>query len=178
MRRCGKRYSSEDEALHSKRGLTGLYEAVRCRSGCWGVHLKKRQPQKDTGPSRKVRALVLERDGYRCARCGKPCGPGIAAYSLQHRVPRGSGGTSDPAANSPCRLVLLCGTATTECHGAVENHDDPADNAKGYRLKMGQDPALEPVQYFERMDGPGFTAWLCEDGSLLFEAPAAAGDAA
>ncbi|MDQ2877145.1 MAG: hypothetical protein M3Y33_20990, partial [Actinomycetota bacterium] len=123
----------------------------------------------DTGPTRAVRALVLARDGHRCARCGRPCGPGIAPYSLQHRKARGVGGDS-----SPPGLVLLCGTATTGCHGEVESRRFPADQAKGYRLESWQDPAAEGVMYFDASDG-GFTAWLADSGELLFEEPAMGG---
>lgn len=136
---------------------------------------KPRKPARDTGPSRKVRALVLARDGYACVRCGKGCGPGIAEYSLQHRKARGVGGD-----NSLPNLILLCGSATTGCHGEVEarGNGDPVkrrdDQARGYRLESHQEPGLEPVMYFEREDGPGFTAWLADDGSLVFEAPAGA----
>ena len=128
-----------------------------------------RKPARDTGPSRLVRSVVLERDGYQCARCGKPAGPGIGPYSLQHRKARGVGGDS-----SLPNLLLLCGSALTLCHGEVESRDPlkrREDQAKGYRLESYQDPALEPVMYFERPDGPGFTAWLCDNGSLSFEPP-------
>jgi len=167
MRRCGRRWQTEEEALRSKRGLTGLYEPVRCRSGCGGVHLKKRQPQKDTGPSRKVRALVLERDGWSCVSCDKPVGLPGTWWSLQHRLARGVGGD-----NSPSNLIALCGSATSPgCHRRCEDRDEEMRH-RGYWLRSDDDPpALVPVMYFSP-HGSGFTAWLCDDGSLIFEQPA------
>lgn len=180
MRRCGKRWPTEDAALRSKKGLTGDYLATPCRA-CCGWHLISKQAitdtvaeqreraakaPRDTGPSRKVRAIVLERDGYACARCGKPAGPGIGEYSLQHRKARGVGGDS-----SIPNLLLLCGSATTSCHSEVEARKDARDLAAGYRLESWQTPGLEPVMYASP-HGSGFTAWLAEDGSLLFEGPA------
>lgn len=130
--------------------------------------VKLRSPARDTGPSRKVRALVLARDGYACCRCGKGCGPGIAEYSLQHRKARGVGGD-----NSLSNLILLCGSATTGCHGHVEARSDPHDLAAGYRLESWQEPALEPVLYASE-HGSGACMFLAGDGSLLPEMPAGA----
>ena len=124
------------------------------------------KPARDTGPSRLVRAIVLERDGYRCARDGRPAGPGIGPYSIQHRIARGVGGT-----NALPNLLLLCGSGTTLCHGEVETKRGDHDRARGYWLKSHQNPRAVGVMYFERPDGPGVTAWLCDDGSLSFEAP-------
>lgn len=125
--------------------------------------------RRDTGPSRKVRALVMAREDKRCAACGisvigRP-------YSVQHRVARGMGGTSDPAANSPERLVLLCGSATTpgSCHARCEARD-PDMHARGFWLWSWEDPALIPVMLASE-HGSGVTAWLATDGTYLFEAP-------
>ena len=131
----------------------------------------KRSPmharRRNTGPSVKTRAIVRVRDRWQCVSCGlhvmwQP-------HDLQHRVSRGMGGTSDPAANSPVNLIVLC----QPCHRRVESRIDPEDNAKGYWLRMNEDPALIPVMYFDQ-GGSGFTAWLLEDGTFSFEAPGAA----
>lgn len=176
MRRCGKRYGTEEMALHSKRGRSGDYLAVPCADElCASWHLRSRPApvvaartaQADTGPSRRVRLLVLVRDGYACARCGRPCGPGIFRYSLQHRKARGVGGDSSPA-----NLVLLCGTAVDLCHGEVESRHFPEDAERGYRLESWQDPLAEGVMYHEA-DGSGVTRWLESDGGVLSESPAA-----
>lgn len=134
-----------------------------------GKHRAGRKPPRDTGPDPKTRALVLVRDGYQCVRCGKPCGPDIAPYSLQHRVARGAGGTSDPRANSPERLLLMCGTATTGCHGEVEKRGHH-DNAHGYWLNSWQNPATEGVIYVSE-HGSGIVMWLHADGSLSPDGP-------
>ena len=126
------------------------------------MHTKRR----NTGPTLKTRLIVLNRDRWACARCGAPAGPATGTYSIQHRKARGVGGD-----NSLPNLLLLCGSATTGCHGEVEGRD-PHDLARGYRLESWQDPAAEPVMYSD--GGSGFTAWLLPDGSFSFEAPGAA----
>jgi len=91
---------------------------------------------------RKTRALVLARARYHCERCGVL----LAAdyYSLQHRRPRGMGGSSDPDIHSPSNLLALCGSAVTGCHGWAESKRDEAD-AAGFLIKGRRDPAEVPV---------------------------------
>lgn len=132
----------------------------------------KRQPMKrrvkDTGPSRKVRALVLERDGYACVGCGIFVGGDYTWRSLQHRVARGVGG-----GNSPCNLVTLCGSATSPgCHRLCEDRD-PEMHDRGLWLRSDEDPALIPVVITGEY-GSGVTAWLTDAGGYLFETPAGA----
>jgi hypothetical protein len=122
-----------------------------------------------TGPSRKVRKLVLERDAYCCVCCGRSVIGQV--YSLQHRDARGSGGTSDPMANSPVNLLTMLGDGITGCHGRVELRKDPADGPKGYRLESGQDPALTPAWRVNEF-GTGRWAWPAHDGRWIDEAPA------
>lgn len=100
---------------------------------------------KNTGPTDKVRKLVLERDEYRCVRCGHPVtgDPGVG-FSLQHRIPRGMGGSKDPRLNMPANLILLCGSGTTLCHGDVESNRAAA-RAYGYLVWRSLDPAEVPV---------------------------------
>jgi|SRR5579875_776 len=129
------------------------------------VPLRKRP--RDTGPPAAVRMLVLKRDGYRCVRCGRPAGPGIGPYSIQHRVARGTGG-----GNTLPNLILLCGTATTLCHGEVEGRH-PADLEAGWRLESWQDPASEPVT-IRRPGLPDRRVWLTEDGSCSSQPPGGA----
>lgn len=97
-----------------------------------------------SGPTRAVRALVWERDGGCCAWCGRGVDPG--GHSLQHRRARGMGGTRRADANSPANLVLVCGSATTGCHGWIESHPGEAAR-RGFRLGQWADPADVPVLY-------------------------------
>jgi hypothetical protein len=120
--------------------------------------LPLRKRPRDTGPSPAVRTRVLKRDGYRCVRCGRPAGPGIGSYSIQHRVARSTGG-----GNTYPNLILLCGSATTGCHGDVEARH-PADLAAGYRLESWQDPAAEPVTLHSHCYGHSRVVWLTSDG--------------
>ena len=133
---------------------------------------KPAKAPRDTGPSRKVRKLVLERDGWCCVRCGRWVKN--RPYSLQHRDARGMGGTSDPEINSPVLLIVLCGSGTTGCHGEVEEYRSPEDGRKGYRLKSGQDPALTPVWRIGEF-GTGRWAWPTSKGEWIYEAPASRG---
>lgn len=73
--------------------------------------------------SKQTVGLIVARDQGKCARCGQH----VAhlergwAWSVHHRRPRSSGGTSlhwvDGAANG----IILCGTGTRGCHGSVES---------------------------------------------------------
>lgn len=57
----------------------------------------------------RVRPYVLQRDGHRCVRCGRP-GPGLHVH---HVVWRSRGGTNDPR-----NLVTYCGN----CHHLQHRH--------------------------------------------------------
>lgn len=106
---------------------------------------RKGSPRK-TGPSQETREAVYERDQYRCARCGRH----IATYaaSIQHRKPRGMGGTKDPSINSPANLILLCGDGVRGCHGYIEQHREEAKQ-DGYGVAWWEDPAAVPVRYWD-----------------------------
>jgi hypothetical protein len=93
---------------------------------------------------------IVARDQGKCVRCGRH----VAhlqrgwAWSIHHRRPRGSGGTSlawvDQAANG----IILCGSGTTGCHGWVEKNRRAAIDA-GYLisalgLSVAEDIPLHP----------------------------------
>lgn len=122
--------------------------------------------QRDTGPSASVRRKVAERAGYSCEACGLILyAAGIqtwtSPHSFHHRRPRGMGGSSDPATNSPANLLLLCGTGTTGCHGLIEARRSWALEA-GYLVPQGQDPAAVPV-----VVAPNLLVLLDHDGYYL-----------
>ena len=121
----------------------------------------KRTGRRDTGPDRTTRELVLERDDYTCAGCGNSVYG--RQYSLQHRLARGMGGTSDPAANRPSNLITLCGSATSPggCHLACEKRDKGL-NERGFWLERHQRPALEPVAH--ALHG---WVYLLDDGTVM-----------
>lgn len=106
---------------------------------------KKRRPPRETGPGVATRRLVATRAGGCCERCGKPITG--SAYSMHHRKPRGMGGTSDPAINSPANLVLLCGSATTPdgCHTTVEKFRKVA-LFMGFIVRQSADPEAVPIK--------------------------------
>jgi hypothetical protein len=125
----------------------------------------KHARRKDTGPSQKVRGLVLARDGFQCIACGKSAGGACTWWSIQHRKARGQGGGNDLS-----NLILLCGSATSPgCHRRCEDRDREMQ-ARGYWLESWQDPRTEPVMLFSQ-HGSGITVWLTPDGGYSTEPP-------
>jgi hypothetical protein len=102
-----------------------------------------RRPR-DTGPDAETVALVWSRDHGRCVRCG-----GVLAgtrgfdWSMQHRRAR-QGTDRRPDTNQPTNLILLCGSATTRCHGHVESFRAEA-RQYGWAIRQNDDPAVMPV---------------------------------
>lgn len=145
--------------LTSKKPLvrhTPLREVSAKRAAAGAKSARRR----DTGPGQATRDLVMERDGYCCAWCGRQLLTGLR--SLQHRQARGMGGTTDPAANNPSNLLLLCGSATTPggCHLFAEQRSEEARIA-GLWVPSWRDPADVPVLHAAY--GP---CLLLDDGSV------------
>lgn len=118
-----------------------------------------------------ARRIVLERatvdDVLACERCGRTI---TGDYSIHHRRPRGSGGSKDPATNSPANLLLLGGSGTTGCHGLTERYRSSALHF-GWLVHQGHNPADVPVMYRNRR------ALLGDDGSVTY-LPVMGGEAA
>lgn len=124
----------------------------------------RRAPRNPMPPD--VRALVIERDGHACRRCGRPL-PAGRGGSVHHRIPRGMGGTSWSGIHSPALLVLLCGDGTTGCHGWVESNRAAALRL-GWLLSRHLfqiDPADIPLRWDDRPD----RLYLRHDGTALTE---------
>jgi hypothetical protein len=145
------------------RAAGGLGRASQNRAAREPGTTNRKRPRRQTGPSQRTRNLVLARDNWQCAGCGKPAGGGYTWWSIQHRVARGVGG-----GNGPQALVLLCGSATSAgCHRACEDRD-AVMHERGLWLRSTEDPALVPVTYWD-----GRVAFLTAAGGLIYEAGAA-----
>jgi hypothetical protein len=162
-----KGYLTAEQAMRSKAAqVPGATIEEDCRI-CRLVHVNPPAPAPDpnrnSGPSDAVRALVLARDGYACVCCGTSI---IGQrYSLGHRLRASHGGKPVPS-----NLVTLAGLGGELCHGRIDFRRDPADEAKGYSLRSYQNPLLVPVT-IARPDGPGLPLWLDDLGRYLPEAP-------
>lgn len=111
----------------------------------------------------KTRRVIIRRDGGRCQWCGfalflslDPLSTPRRQYSLQHRRPRGMGGSKDPALGSPANGLLVCGTGTTLCHGFIEQHREAA-TARGFLIpRLGDISEFPVIDFSERI-------WLLDD---------------
>ena len=139
---------------------------MRTVPGVTGAEVKSaatRRSGGNSGPTPKVRALVLERDGHACVCCGMS----ILGqhYSLGHRLRASQGGKPVPS-----NLLTFLGLGGEMCHGRIDNRTDPADEAKGYTCRSWQDPAQIPVMVFSE-GGSGVLAWVWDDGRYHFDGP-------
>jgi hypothetical protein len=96
-----------------------------------------------------VADAVWERDLSRCFRCCLVLHRGHGGYSIHHRQPGGMGGDPTPAYWRLSRVVLLCGSATTGCHGWAERNRTAAEG-QGLLVRHGADPAAVPVSRWKR----------------------------
>lgn len=118
------------------------------------VSVKPAKRQRDTGPTRKVRGLVAERDKGRCQLCQHP------TDHLHHRRARRMGGSSDPTTNLPANLLSVC----ADCHQQIElNRSDSLD--AGLLLHAGEEPERVPLLTYLG------SVWLRNDGTVSLEPP-------
>jgi hypothetical protein len=161
-----KGYLTAELAARSKAAqVPGATIEENCRCGMVHVNAPREaaDPNRNSGPSAAVRALVLARDGHCCVCCGVSV---IGRrYSLAHRVRAGQQGKPVPS-----NLVTLLGLGGELCHGRVDFRRDPDDEAKGYSLRSYQNPLLVPVTIFSP-GGPGLALWLSDDGRYLTAPP-------
>lgn len=89
---------------------------------------------------RKTRALVLARDGDRCAHCGTSFG-----LTIQHRINRQMGGSK--TRDTPAHLLTLCADSNTR----LESDSSFADLGRlmGWKLRSWDDPEATPVRYYD-----------------------------
>lgn len=92
-----------------------------------------------SNPSRRTVALVKQRDGLRCVRCGRFL-EGVPA-SIHHRRMRSHKFTG---LHEPSNLICLCGTGSTGCHGWVHAHPKEAYE-QGWLVHGWNDPTYIPV---------------------------------
>lgn len=105
----------------------------------------KQNPRNNTGPNKDIREAVWARADNLCERCGGT----VDIYSIHHRRRRGMGGTKCKWINDISNLILLCGSATTGCHGYVESHREES-YLNGWLLRNGELPWEVPILFHRR----------------------------
>jgi len=97
----------------------------------------RRQPMANTGFPPAVRAIIQERSGGLCERCGY-----VQGVEIHHRRPRGMGGTTRESTNTASNGVLLC----VECHRWVESHRTDA-LLEGFLVLQIDSPLRAAIRY-------------------------------
>lgn len=115
-----------------------------------------------TGATQTVKTDLATRAGGRCEVCGIRL---TGDWSRHHRLPRRMGGTRRADVNELANLLLICGTATTGCHGRIESNREWA-YVNGYLLPADATPDQSPVVY------RGHLVLLADDGTITDQEPA------
>lgn len=107
--------------------------------------------------------LIWARDYGRCAWCGFTItGERGYQWSVHHRRPRGSGGTSLGWVNQPANGVLLHGHGTVGCHAEVES-DRTRASRLGFLVSVNGRARSVDVPIRHQVHGP---CMLLNDGSF------------
>lgn len=111
-----------------------------------------------------VVTLIWDRDNGLCGWCGKPVhGERGLAWSIHHRRPRASGGTSLEWVNMAANGVILHGNGTQGCHAEVESNRARALGLGFLILTNGRGAAVDiPIRH--AVHG---TAHLTNDGRAV-----------
>jgi hypothetical protein len=158
LRRCGKRFATEEQAQCSKRAQRPGSSVLRCRYGCGGFHVeearKPRACKRRTGPKpfpKRVAAKIDGRDRC-CQRCGSPWN-----LHRHHRRAKGIGGSQRrPHAQCACNGILLC----APCHMWVHRDGRHEAEAQGFVVSQSVDePGSVGVMRFAGAGTGGATQW-------------------
>jgi len=105
-----------------------------------------------TGSPPEIRAAILLRDGELCAMQGTPGCHGHRADEANHRLNRGTGGSTDPIINTPSNGCAL----EHGCNWRLEQVAEFAEEGRrrGVKLTHGDDPTRVP------MWSPFFRQWV------------------
>lgn len=112
--------------------------------------------KRNSRPTPRVRKMVLKRDGYMCVCCGRSIEG--QRYSLAHRLRASQGGKAVPS-----NLLTFLGWGGQEHHGRIDSRVDPEDEARGYTVRSGTDPAGVAVMVFSE-SGSGASMYATSDG--------------
>jgi 5-methylcytosine-specific restriction protein A len=125
-----------------------------------------KRSSRPTGPDRLAVDAVWARDNGQCAWCDEPItGERGLDWSVQHRRPRGRGGSRRPDTNLPSNLILLHGNGTTSCHGLVESRRTVAYDL-GFLVRYTDSPSQVAIHH--AVHGWCF---LTDDGEVVTELP-------
>lgn len=180
MRKCGRRYGTEDEALRSKRAQDPTMVVLPC--WCEGFHVRKRRavtvagmaaavakptPYRDTIPPR-VRRLVDARDSVDGVRLSVLTGMPATRPHRHHRRGKGMGGDTRAHVDCPCNIVTLDEGDHYWCHvlGRIDAE------AEGFIVSGAEIfPGAVSVLVHSEGDTSGTEAWPTCDGEWVFQAP-------
>lgn len=142
---------SRKAPLKARTGLARRTPLPRARAKRLSNAQAPTRRPRSTGPTQRVRDTVRARADGCCEipGCGLLIHDGYAwlrPHSFHHRRPRQMGGDPRPTTNSPANLLLVCGTGTTGCHGALEQARADAYERGWLVHRDIDDPSTVPVE--------------------------------